>query len=216
MPAVSGAPLTPEQSEEKGEPGAVQSPMALERRGESWLSFYKPNRRGRAIREEEGEEDAGRKKTVESTDLLGRALQFYARLTDWKKLKLYEFAFILVVITVFIAEHDCASMAELFVLSALALPSSLMIPHWCYSVCLVVECVSMILKYSIQLPFLPPVRQLPGPVLHHLLRSGLCGQSRVGCVHGGIRGDRELAVPAAVAAGHREALEANRRIGSSA
>ena len=94
-----------------------------------------------------------RKKTVESTDLLGRALQFYARLTDWKKLKLYEFAFILVVITVFIAEHDCASMAELFVLSALALPSSLMIPHWCYSVCLVVECVSMILKYSIQLPF---------------------------------------------------------------
>ena len=131
--------------------------MALERRGESWLSFpvsfYKPNRRGRAIREEEGEEDAGRKKTVESTDLLGRALQFYARLADWKKLKLYEFAFILVVITVFIAEHDCASMAELFVLSALALPSSLMIPHWCYSVCLVVECVSMILKYSIQLPF---------------------------------------------------------------
>ena len=138
-------------------PGKPSKPTALDTHRQSWLSlpvsFYKPNRRGAAIREENEEEANDGKSTLESTDLLGRAVQSYTRLTDWKKLKLYEIAFILIVITVFITEHNCASMVELFVLSALALPSSLMIPHWCYSICLVIECLSMILKYSIQLPF---------------------------------------------------------------
>lgn len=116
-------------------------------------SFYKPNRRKRELESEEEWNEDTNKKTVESTDILGLALDFYNRLTDWRKLKLYELFFILILITICIREHDLASMLELFILCVLALPSSLMIPHWCYSFYLIVECVSMAIKYCVQLPF---------------------------------------------------------------
>jgi hypothetical protein len=87
-----------------------------------------------------------------SNDMIAIALRFYHRMSVSKKIHFFETIFLILLLMMTIGRRDIFIVLILVVVVTLGLQTSVMIPHSCYRIIMIITAFSMIVKYTVQLP----------------------------------------------------------------
>ena len=150
-------PIDEEMSEEENEEGKKNDEIAPQsspyRDNQIHLSFYYPLmkrfqtkvKHDMTSESEEEEEDS-------SNDMIAIALRYYHHMSVYKKIRFFETIFLILLLFMTIGRHDIFIVTILIIVVTLGLQTSIMIPHSCYRIMMIITSFSMIVKYTVQLP----------------------------------------------------------------
>lgn len=117
------------------------------------LSYYYPymkrlhnKAKHEVISESEEEEEDN------SNDMIGIALRFYHHMSPSSRIRFFETIFVILLLIISIGRRDIFIVLIVIVVVTMGLQTSVMIPHSCYRIIMAITALSMIIKYTVQLP----------------------------------------------------------------